>query len=911
MRKWVAVAVVVLAIVVGFVLWRHHDETSSSTPPATPHVVAPRARNAKDPATGAPLWFAQRGVAPRRIAGTVMGDDGQPVSGATVRLVSRPSSSGLIAEPRAKTDATGHFDLGTQLGAVYTLVAEAPRWTGATIMVDARDPTLRTDDLHVLLHACVASIYGTVRDAAGGVVPRARISWSYGMSTRGGIGVEAADDGTYELCTPVGDSIAIAMADGYATISDPVSAFGRVRHDWSLVPEATVVGRVVRARDRSPVGGAIIELGPGERSTNVPTLYASTGDDGRFHLEGVTPGRHEVVARADGLSTTRPVDVIALIGASPEEVICVVEETFTISGKVVAHGTPVAGAAVRMTAALSHDAVTQPDGTFMIEHALPGEYTPAVRYYKLAQTNSVKVETTDVAGVVLDVEELASISGRVTHDGKPVDGARVIAGPSNRAIGSEHDGRYTLRGLEPGTYTMYGESQRAGAFTKGQMVTLAKSEQKTGVDIELDLAGSVAGVVVDQHDAPVPGVQVRFSLLRGNDFGVATTGEDGTFTARAMSGGGDYVYEVRPNNDSRETFKPVDGKRFPPVAVRDGQTHVDGLRIKIRVERASIGGRVIDGAGKPVPNIAIRAERASSFRLGQLTASTDANGAFTIRDLLAGTYHLHANDTTVTDIATGRTDVVIKLPELGALEGTLDGFTGTVEVLAFHMEGSRHSVDITGTTFRARNLPVGKYRIVAQSPSGSDTADVTISPGTPTKVLLRARGFGTVVGTLLDEQTRAPVPSVDCGLDVLQLTRPAGVVTDDKGAFRFDRVPEGKVTVWCDGGSATVQVVAGQTARVDVVERARPRVHAESGLVLEDQLSDVMVKALAANGPAQRAGIAVGDVVVEVDGSPVTGMRARMTLDWIEERPAGSTIKLAIERGDKRLTMSLTLEAAR
>ncbi len=865
----------------------------------------------------------------RRVAGIVL-FEGAPVRGATVRLANKPTTAGLIAEPHVLTDPSGRFDFGLQLPTEYVVVAEMPRLTGALLSIDLRDPlaTPPPDQLRLVMHACDASIYGTVRDSAGGVVPKARVSWNEYLMTAS-VGTDAGEDGGYELCVPIPGAALLVRAAGYAQIIDQITAYGRLRRDFLLSPEAPLHGRVVRAVDRTPVAGAIVELSQDGQMLNHPVLYAASDADGHFHFEGAAPGRHIVTATAERLATARPIHVIADVTVPDEEVVCALSPTLRIAGKVVEAGsaTPLGGLNVRMISrgGLARDrvleSVTQSDGSFEIGDALPGEFQLFVKDAQVSkgQATVVKLTNADVDGLVIEVERLATISGRVTRGGKPVDGARVSAHGAAGETSSDHEGHYTLRGVRAGTVTMYAESQRIGAFTNGPTITVTKGEQKTGVDLDLGLAASISGVVVDQTSAPVSGVVVRFSLLHSTDFGVATTADDGTFTARALAGGGDYIYEVY-QNDGSAPFRPLDGKRFTSVAVHDGQSHINGVRIKIRRERLAIAGHVVDAAGKPVPDVTIAAAPNEMFV--PASSTTDASGAFSIRDLVAGSYDLRVTaaraEQVEKNITAGRTDLVIRLAQVGSIEGTLDGFTDVPEVVASLAEGpwSLHYATSTERSFRIRDIPVGVYGVFAMSSSGTARATVTVPAGGVGKVSLHARGFGAIVGTIVDASSLVPLADMDCHC----VSGEGGctdspVTSDATGGYRIDRVSPGEIEVICVGKGALamsqVNVIAGQTVHVDLAASARsPSRRGHAGLAFEDQFGLAMVASVEPGGPADRAGIAVGDVLLKIDDKALDNGAGGAALWMLEEHPAGSSLQLTIERGENQLVLNLTLEAA-
>lgn len=941
-RRNALVAIAALAaIVVGVLIWRVRDrEMTSSDEQAAPARVAARG-NTKDPVTGAPSWHGQPGVAGRRIAGVVVTEDGAPVRGAAVRLASKATMAGASAERSAISDDAGRFDFGPQPATEYVVVAESAKLTGALERVDLRNASASPppDQLNLLLHPCTASIHGTIRDIGGGVIPGARVSRSSDGALTTKAGAVADDKGEYELCVPAGGAGVMLSADGYATIADHVRVFGRTRRDFELVPGTTVVGRVIRATDRAAVTGALIELQPDDRRAGTP-LYGSSDENGRFQIEGVASGRHQLAAVADQLATLRPIEVIAELGKDGEEVVCELVPTLTIAGKVVEResGKAVVGATVYMAARANTDGrrppqgMTQADGSFVIDRVFPDEYQPVVTVDGPADGEderppTIKVVDTDVTGVVLETAARATISGRVLHGGKPVDGAMIRAASGYRSAVTNHAGQYTLRGLPAGEHRMYAESHRIGAFANGPSVTVTRGEQKSGVDINLDLSGSIAGVVVDQHDQPVGGVYLSFSLLRGKDFGSATTSDDGSFTTRSLSGGGDYVFEVRQRDSSPLTYPPVTGKRFPPITVADGQSHVTGVRIKIRVERLAISGRVTDAKGKPVADVTVRAVPNGGWGYRGPTAVSDEAGAFTLRDLPAGTYDVQGTaargDAREDKITAGRTDVALKLLEFGRIEGALEGFTEPAPVYALRVNGGRYRGVLTGTRFELRNLPPGDYQVIARSPKDDATAEVSVAAGETKQLTLRVREVGVIQGTAVDAKSRAPLKNIMCTTSLRQAGgfetaghRASTPFTDASGAFRIDRAPVGTNEVECirDGlsGSAKVNVLAGQVARVELAltPSAPAPARGHAGLTLETQLGEIMVESVEAGGPAARAGIVVGDVLLTVDDIRLPSWGEEHAMELIEYRAIDTPAKLTLERADKPVTVLLTLVPA-
>jgi protocatechuate 3,4-dioxygenase beta subunit len=836
----------------------------------------------------------------RHIAGRVFLED-KPAEGARVRLVPVP----VGIERSVSTDRDGRFDLGTRSLDSFNVVAEMPDTTAA--MIGVHDPDGDAEHLELVLHECAASIHGFVRDATNAVIAKASV-W---IDQPGpGARVETDDQGAYDLCVPFGVVSLQVEAAGYARITTRTSVYGRVRHDFALQPEAIVTGRVIRADNRQSVAGAMVELDSNDDwAIERPySLAAITDTDGLFHIDGVAQGYYRLSAKAPGLGSQASISVTAEIGKL-NEVVCALVPTRTISGRVVAGGEPVPGARVlfHTRAADSTDwAMSRADGSFVVEHVRPDDYESFVEPFQQKAKAKITVADHDVDHVVIEVERFASVSGKITRAGQPVEGADVTTRDGNAV--SDREGNYTLRGLQPGPHQIYAESKRLGAFTPGPTVSLAQGEQKLGVDIELDLAGSISGKVVDQDDAPVSGAIVNFSLVGGQDGGIATTAEDGTFAARGLSGGGDYTCVVQ-SRDNSSSLRPAEGKRFQPIAVHDGQTHVTDVRIRVRIDQLTIAGHALDAVGTPLAYASVSATVKGRAPYGSSTATTDVAGAFVLRDLRPGKYSVVANDihgsVSAEGVAAGRSDLVLRLAARGAIEGVLIGFTELPKVSAYG--GARvWFASVEGSAFSLRDLDPGTYYVFARSKNGTGQTRVDVVAGQTAKATITGRGIGSVQVIVLDESQR-PVEGLMCDGGGQPAT------TNSQGEAHLDGVPEGDAKIECFGASqadSTIHVVGGQTTRIEMIAHAvKPRPHGHAGMTLEFGVDGVAVLSIESGGPAARAGIAVGDVIEAVDGDSVD-WRYGNPLWLIEAPPPGTSVHIGIRRDDQELTLDLTLAAA-
>ncbi len=895
--------------------------------PATP-------RDGDAPRSTIPRWWLRPGAKDRRIAGVVIDDGGAPVGGATIRIASMLSTAGFVPMHQRVTDERGRFDFGEQPATGYQISAERAGLTGAVDRVDLDDPNgdPPAHELRLVMHRCTAAIHGTVLDAAGGVIEGASLA-------RGGFvlslptGVVSDERGTYELCVAVGGETVKVEADGYAPLIEEVNVHGRMRRDFRLEPSAVVAGTVVRAKDRTPVAGAIVQLRSGDPARQLAWQTTTSDRDGKFQFSSAPTGRVLIKASADRLTTEELVEATLELGTPGPDVVCELAEAYTVSGRVLERGSnaPVAGIWVilydklRRVTGVVESARTGADGAFTVTRVLPGEHLArADGEGRADDERTVLVRDADVTDLVFTLDRAGSIAGRVVYDGRPVDGARVRAGSLQTE--TDANGRFVFRGMSAHTYELTADSQRVGAFTRGVSVSLAEAEHKTGVELALDLSGSISGTVVDQAGKPISGVFLRFSLVGGSDYGEATSADDGTFTARALSGGGEYACEVRARGGSALVFPPATGRRHPTIAVKDGRSHVTRAVVRVRYERLAIRGTVLDASGRPAADVMVSATPKQAGWYHVPRAMTDAKGDFEIADLPAGSYAVLAiaahGEARRDGVTAGAHGLALRLVALGNIRGTIAGFSTTPDVTAVRGHtGELHRAALSGDSFAIDDLPSGRYLVRAITPAERHTETIDVRAGQTTTVTLSTRNFGSISGLVLDG-TRPPASELRCWAtranDLDPQTQLTLVRTDARGGFRLDGVAAGPTVVTCRNDDTTavaeVVVVAGQVvnARLDVRGRsdlAAPR--GRAGLKLADQLDHVRVVGVEPNGPAARAGVAVGDVLVSVDGVAVGPYEDDIALRKIEVRDFATPAQLVLERGDKEITLSLVVQPPR
>jgi protocatechuate 3,4-dioxygenase beta subunit len=282
----------------------------------------------------------------------------------------------------------------------------------------------------------------------------------------------------------------------------------------------SVEGTVVRKGTDEPLSKARIVLSPQNSSVGHP-FTAITGTDGRFSIDGITPGRYEMYAERSGYgSKSYGVDeqsaILTLtVGHSIKDLIFRLERNAAISGRVVdENGTPAQGISVeaverytshgKVSVSGSGSAETNDLGEYRIFDLRPGcyyiratvnaggtqtwpdgfalvgsilgsidGYVPS--FYggsaDISRATAVDVKSGDeVSGVDLSLTQERSyrMTGQVVNGvtGSPAAGAKIIVvdrddpnSISDRRMTDANgkSGSFELRGLTPGNYLVYGQ----------------------------------------------------------------------------------------------------------------------------------------------------------------------------------------------------------------------------------------------------------------------------------------------------------------------------------------------------------------------------------------------------------------------------------------------------------------------
>lgn len=294
---------------------------------------------------------------------------------------------------------------------------------------------------------------------------------------------------------------------------------------------------------------------------------------------------------------------------------------------------------------------------------------------------------------------------------------------------------------------------------------------------------------------------------------------------------------------------------------------------------------------------------------------TDSDGAFSLSDLPPGQYTVTAmrrggGEATARGVAVGDR-IELRIVATGSISGSVELASGepvtrfTVTVSGRAPAQPRVETFTTADgTWQVSDVVPDTYTVRAKAVAGDATkTGVVVPSGAPADpVALVLEGRASLEGRIVDAGTGDPIAGVAVLAAPSGTARPPWVlstfeggphISDDSGAFRLDDVPTGAIVVWAiprDWESAAhaparlrTRAAAGAVTRLPALRLARRRIpHGRAAGDLgftvdpaepgdETEHDAVVVASVRARGPAQAAGLQVGDSIVSVDGTDVTG----------------------------------------
>jgi protocatechuate 3,4-dioxygenase beta subunit len=788
------------------------------------------------------------------------------------------------ARPHTRTDDKGEFVLWLGPGEA-TLMASAEGYASA-----GNDGAVPGHTFEILLtpESVLAGV--VVRAGTGTPVPNVRVSaggeWNWGgdeaqtyTDEQGRFRIDRLGPGRYK---PVARG-----ADGYGRAPQSVHlGLGQSSEDLriELHPATSVRGRVVVAGEsRTPCENGSVSL---HDKAGGRSVYAETNDDGTVEIEAVLPGTYEVDVGCRGKVPRERYDAI-VVGSEPlAELEWEVDDGLAFSVVVVgSRGEPIERARV-----------------------------------------SVQAKTAKPRG------QVSGSWGELT----------------------DANGRYEVAGLIAGKYavTAYVEGRPLVAPVEPTEVEV-DSERRPDVKIVLTEAGIVEGRVLDPTGKPIADARVT---LRGDEAGWGhrgSTRDDGTFTIESVR---PQSYRATASQGWANTMRApgtkdddVQGER---VVVSAGETAE--VELVVEDQSGTIVGRVVDEAGGPIDDAFVHANRESdsarksagsnrgSARWGgwdRKPVLTDQDGKFELTGLANGNYTVFATrkgggEGLAEHVEAGERQAVVRMAPGASISGTVTLSSGG-SPKRFEIEVADRSIGFerseefyeTGGQWTLDELPPGNYEISVDAPEGRDSATAKVGEGGHERgVSLELEPKVDVEGMVVDLETGEPVPNISVHISPRRGSMAffgadgeKENVTAADGRFKVAAAPTGKVRVmmmprtWGDESygwntlGATIPADAPRYTlpplKIAKSRTTRSKRPGDLGFTLKEappelDIEDfpITVAFIRPGGPAAATELAIGDVVVAVDGHDVTGEN-RQRWNTLSRVLQGTKVTLELQSG--------------
>ena len=614
----------------------------------------------------------------------------------------------------------------------------------------------------------------------------------------------------------------------------------------------------VATSDGKPIDGATVDLRGADHQTQETKA-------GTAVFAAVVPGGYQIAAWAPGLAHAT---TWISVGAGEASAKLVLVQGAQVSGTVVDdHGKPVAGARVTYHGTSDwsqqgdprYDAVTTgADGAFAIAAMPAGTFRFAAAHPEYAPGSSPQVTLdgkTEKRGITIQLDAGVVVKGRVIDDAKqPVAGARVRIGKSARRrmvfqppreAYSDAAGNFEIRGLPKAELALVAIADAGASGTKEIDATRG---DVTGVELVIDVTGTIAGIVVDAAGQPIEGAQVSagpnfrdqaaldFSQFRLRGFPEELTDAAGKFTLTGLAPGSYEITAMRERAATR-------GRRGATQGIV-ATTGTKDLKITLQAEGGIKGKILIADGSVPI---------AFTISLGMTEQSFTGTSEFEIDALAPQSYELNVRgpsfqsrgqtvlvepgkttDVGTITVAQGRTlgGIVTAdgnpVPNATVYAGRQIFGSGTSNAASFGTFGQAAKTTTTGAdgTFSLAGFNDGDLAIVAEQPDIGRSKAMRVPTDQPNqdRLVLELQKFGAISGVL----TAGGKPAEGVLVSCQSTTTPGalyGVAAGPDGTYRYDKLAPDTYKVSATVGmpmagmkfySKEVVVPPGQEIKVDL-----------------------------------------------------------------------------------------------
>ncbi len=522
------------------------------------------------------------------------------------------------------------------------------------------------------------------------------------------------------------------------------------------------------------------------------------------------------------------------------------------------------------------------------------------------------------------------------------------------SVPADDKGRFRFVPSAPGRFelssiTAAGFLPYLPALGYSPVVLLARAGSRVrDLTLYLERRETLVGVVLDPASHPVADAEVRIFEEQTESSGAPLHSDaQGEFRFSARKGA---LLEAR-HPQYAPGFEVLSGGLGgkPRVELR--------LRKRSGAETAdkSIAGLVLDSAGNGIEGaqVTVRAPEQVGVAFGLTErirgrVSSRLDGSFVFTGLLPGTYQVTASlsglaPATADAVPAGTRELRLRLERGGSLCGEVRDADSGKPVPGFSVvvwpvrgpvergESSTRSVFDAQGGYQVDGLAPGDYAVTVAAQRYAAAAEIRVHVTGDTRCVaanfkLSAGGklFGKVVS-----KNGAPIAGAhvdlegQLGSDSSPVPLSSSATADALGSFTMSGLSPGmhSIYVWADGHHSRIlgglQALPGGNLGPLTIELT-PTAPGEApqvefvgiGAVLSGRGDGLLIGKVMAGGGAAEAGIAEGDAVLSIDGTPVTETGFESAIQRIRG-PEGTTVDLLLRRADGRTESTLTVTRRR
>jgi hypothetical protein len=504
----------------------------------------------------------------------------------------------------------------------------------------------------------------------------------------------------------------------------------------------------------------------------------------------------------------------------------------------------------------------------------------------------------------------AHVEGYVLESGAPISNAAVWAeqtdgvhrGERTLTVFTDQQGHFVLE-APPGGLALTAVTPR-GTRVQGPFVRLAVGERKQGVILEAGDASAAEGTVT-RGGAPLPGAQLAAVDAASEEVAAwAVSAPDGRFRFDSLLPG-KYLVQVRLAGGFVAIAGPFEHQG-------------DGRAWNVAVNE----GGVLSGRVEP-PSAGVRVRWRSGAWAGPAVETvTDAQGVFRFEGLPLEWVSLDAEGPAGAATARAKPGdaVVLKLHKGPVIVRLMDdtGAPVTDGVLVARSSDTgavrRHLVLAPDGVTRLE-LPNGRWELTLEVAGRGKSPPVLVNvTQAGADVRLSLETSITVRGTVRDASTQLPLENarVDAYSGPAGRGSRVGVLTDARGEFLLPPVPRSANLAVHRDGFAPQWRRAVDGDRWDVLLQPVPNARQPPddvqfegvGMVLEPSPTGARVAQVNEGGPADRAGVQPGDLILAVDGVATAGQPLAVIVGRIRG-PAGTPVRITFERNGQPFELTI------